>query len=488
MNYKMVGFVLGRIFLIEAALMLFPMGCAAIYGEWSVVLSFLWPTLIVLALGLITSLRTPQNTKIYARDGLAIVALVWVLMSVFGALPFVISGEIPSFADAFFETVSGFTTTGSTILTDVEALSHGTLFWRSFSHWIGGMGVLGFLLAILPMAGGSQMYLMQAESPGPSVGKLVPKTRHTALILYSLYILLSIAEFVFLLCGGMSAFDAVNTTFATAGRGGFGIRNSSMTDFSPYIQWVVAVFMMLFGINFNLYFLVLVGRGRQALKSEELRTYLGVIAAATLLIVLNTRTAGVRLGDTVRHAFFQVSSIITTTGFATCDFDLWPSLSKCVLVLLMLIGACAGSTGGGIKISRVLILIKRAGEELHKFIFPNSVTKIRLEKKILDREVIHTTSAFLIVYVFIFAVSTLLVSAEGHNLETCFTAVAATFNNIGPGLSIVGPTRNFGFFSDFTKYVLIFDMLAGRLELFPMLILFSPRTWLKNPPLLRKHN
>ena len=247
--------------------------------------------------------------------------------------------------------------------------------------------------------------------------------------------------------------------------------------------------MMLFGINFNLYFLVLIGRGRQALRSEELRTYLGVIAAATLCIVLNTRTAGMRLGDTVRDAFFQVSSIITTTGFATCDFDLWPSLSKCVLVLLMLVGACAGSTGGGIKVSRVLILIKRAGEELHKFIFPNSVTKIRLEKKILDREVIHTTSAFLIVYVFIFAVSTLLVSIEGHDLETCFTAVAATFNNIGPGLSIVGPTRNFGFFSDFTKYVLIFDMLAGRLELFPMLILFSPRTWLKNPPLLlRKHN
>ena len=345
-----------------------------------------------------------------------------------------------------------------------------------------------FLLAILPLAGGSQMYLMQAESPGPSVGKLVPKTRHTALILYALYILLSVVEFILLLGGGMTVFNAVTTTFGTAGTGGFGIRNSSMADFSPYLQWVVAVFMMLFGINFNLYFLVLIGRGRQALKSEELRTYLGVIAAATLLIVLNTRAAGVRLGETVRHAFFQVSSIITTTGFATCDFDLWPSLSKCVLVLLMLVGACAGSTGGGIKISRVLILIKRAGEELHKFIFPNSVTKIRLEKKILDREVVHTTSAFLIVYVFIFAISTLLVSAEGHDLETCFTAVAATFNNIGPGLSVVGPTRNFGFFSDFTKYVLIFDMLAGRLELFPMLILFSPRTWLKNPPLFRKHS
>ncbi len=487
MNYRVISYILGWVLGLEALFLTVSAAVGGLYGERTA-LSFLYAALICAALGIPAVVRKPRRMTFFMKEGFVTVALCWIVFSIFGALPFVFSGEIPHFTDALFETVSGFTTTGASVVPDVEALSHCTLFWRSFTHWIGGMGVLVFLLAILPMAGGSQMYLMQAESPGPSVGKLVPKTRHTALILYSLYILLSIAEFVFLLCGGMSAFDAVNTTFATAGTGGFGIRNSSMTDFSPYIQWVVAVFMMLFGINFNLYFLVLVGRGRQALKSEELRTYLGVIAAATLLIVLNTRTAGVRLGDTVRHAFFQVSSIITTTGFATCDFDLWPSLSKCVLVLLMLIGACAGSTGGGIKISRVLILIKRAGEELHKFIFPNSITKIRLEKKILDREVIHTTSAFLIVYVFIFAVSTLLVSIEGHDLETCFTAVAATFNNIGPGLSIVGPTRNFGFFSDFTKYVLIFDMLAGRLELFPMLILFSPRTWLKNPPLLRKHN
>ena len=487
MNYRVISYILGWVLGLEALFLTVSAAVGGLYGERTA-LSFLYAALICAALGIPAVVRKPRRMTFFMKEGFVTVALCWIVFSIFGALPFVFSGEIPHFTDALFETVSGFTTTGASVVPDVEVLSHCTLFWRSFTHWIGGMGVLVFLLAILPMAGGSQMYLMQAESPGPSVGKLVPKTRHTALILYSLYILLSIAEFVFLLCGGMSAFDAVNTTFATAGTGGFGIRNSSMTDFSPYIQWVVAVFMMLFGINFNLYFLVLVGRGRQALKSEELRTYLGVIAAATLLIVLNTRTAGVRLGDTVRHAFFQVSSIITTTGFATCDFDLWPSLSKCVLVLLMLIGACAGSTGGGIKISRVLILIKRAGEELHKFIFPNSITKIRLEKKILDREVIHTTSAFLIVYVFIFAVSTLLVSIEGHDLETCFTAVAATFNNIGPGLSIVGPTRNFGFFSDFTKYVLIFDMLAGRLELFPMLILFSPRTWLKNPPLLRKHN
>ena len=488
MNYRVISYILGWVLSLEALFLSVSAAVGGLYGERSA-LSFLYAALICAALGIPAVVRKPRRMTFFMKEGFVTVALCWIVFSIFGALPFVFSGEIPHFTDALFETVSGFTTTGASVVSDVEALSHCTLFWRSFTHWIGGMGVLVFLLAILPLAGGSQMYLMQAESPGPSVGKLVPKTRHTALILYALYILLSVVEFILLLCGGMSAFDAVNTTFATAGTGGFGIRNSSMADFSPYIQWVVAVFMMLFGINFNLYFLVLIGRGRQALRSEELRAYLGVIAAATLCIVLNTRTAGMRLGDTVRHAFFQVSSIITTTGFATCDFDLWPSLSKCVLVLLMLVGACAGSTGGGIKISRVLILIKRAGEELHKFIFQGSVTKIRLEKKILDREVIHTTSAFLIVYVFIFAVSTLLVSIEGHDLETCFTAVAATFNNIGPGLSGVGPTRNFGFFSDFTKYVLIFDMLAGRLELFPMLILFSPRTWLKNPPLLlRKHN
>ncbi len=487
MNYRVISYILGWVLAIEGLFLAVSAAVGGMYGERAA-LSFLYAALICAVLGVPAILKKPRRMAFFMKEGFVTVALCWIVLSIFGALPFVFSGEIPRFTDALFETVSGFTTTGASVVPDVEVLSHCTLFWRSFTHWIGGMGVLVFLLAILPLAGGSQMYLMQAESPGPSVGKLVPKTRHTALILYALYILLSVVEFILLLGGGMTVFDAVNTTFATAGTGGFGIRNSSMADFSPYVQWVVAVFMMLFGINFNLYFLVLIGRGRQALKSEELRTYLGVIAAATLLIVLNTRAAGVRLGETVRHAFFQVSSIITTTGFATCDFDLWPSLSKCVLVLLMLVGACAGSTGGGIKISRVLILIKRAGEELHKFIFPNSVTKIRLEKKILDREVIHTTSAFLIVYVFIFAVSTLLVSAEGHDLETCFTAVAATFNNIGPGLSGVGPTQNFGFFSDFTKYVLIFDMLAGRLELFPMLILFSPRTWLKNPPLFRKHS
>lgn len=486
MNFRVISYILGWALNLESVFLLLSAAVGLLYGE-SAALSFVYAALICLAIGVPTVIKKPKNMVFFVREGFVTVALCWIVLSLFGSLPFVINGEIPRFTDALFETVSGFTTTGASILSDVEALSHCSLFWRSFTHWIGGMGVLVFLLAVLPLAGGSQMYLMQAESPGPSVGKLVPKTRYTALILYSLYILLSVAEFIFLLTGGMSAFDAVTTTFATAGTGGFGTKNDSIAGFSPYIQWVVGIFMLLFGVNFNLYFLMLIKRWKQALKSEELRAYLGIVAAATIVICLNTHTAGTPVGDTVRNAFFQVSSIITTTGFATYDFNLWPALSKTVLVLLMMIGACAGSTGGGIKVSRILILLKRAKEELRRFIFPNSVSKIRLEKKILDREVIHTTGAFLIVYVFIFAVSTLLVSIEGHDTETCFTAVAATINNIGPGLSLVGPTQNFSFFSDFTKYVLIFDMLAGRLELFPMLILFSPRIWLKNPPSLKKH-
>lgn len=338
MNYRVISYILGWVLAIEGLFLAVSAAVGGMYGERAA-LSFLYAALICAALGLPAILKKPRRMAFFMKEGFVTVALCWIVLSIFGALPFVFSGEIPRFTDALFETVSGFTTTGASVVPDVEVLSHCTLFWRSFTHWIGGMGVLVFLLAILPLAGGSQMYLMQAESPGPSVGKLVPKTRHTALILYALYILLSVVEFILLLGGGMTVFNAVTTTFGTAGTGGFGIRNSSMADFSPYLQWVVAVFMMLFGINFNLYFLVLIGRGRQALKSEELRTYLGVIAAATLLIVLNTRAAGVRLGETVRHAFFQVSSIITTTGFATCDFDLWPSLSKCVLVLLMLVGA-----------------------------------------------------------------------------------------------------------------------------------------------------
>ena len=477
MNYKMVGFVLGRIFLIEAALMLFPMGCAAIYGEWSVALSFLWPALIVLALGLITSLRTPQNTKIYARDGLAIVALVWVLMSVFGALPFVISGEIPSFVDAFFETVSGFTTTGSTILTDVEALSHGTLFWRSFSHWIGGMGVLVFLLSLLPLTGGSHVNLMKAESPGPQVDKLVPKVQSTAKILYGIYFALTVVEFCFLLAGGMNVFNSLLTAFGTAGTGGFGFKNDSFASFSPYIQWVVTVFMILFGVNFNVYFLLLLRRFRRAASSEEVRAYFAIILAAVAVITVNIRSLYGTFGEALRHAAFQVGSIITTTGFSSCDFDLWPTLAKEVLVLLMFVGACAGSTGGGIKVSRFLLMGKTLGKELKQALHPQVVAPVRMDGKLVNHETIRTTNVFLAAYIFIFAASFMLVSLDGFDMVTNFTSVAATLNNIGPGLNQVGPMMNFGAYSNFAKLVLIFDMLAGRLEIFPMLVLFLPDAW-----------
>lgn len=479
MNYKMVGFVLGRIFLIEAALMLFPMGCAAIYGEWSVVLSFLWPTLIVLALGLITSLRTPQNTKIYARDGLAIVALVWVLMSVFGALPFVISGEIPSFADAFFETVSGFTTTGSTILTDVEALSHGTLFWRSFSHWIGGMGVLVFAMAVLPMTDGRAMHLMRAEVPGPTCGKISSKLSDSAKILYAIYLVMTVIETILLCAGGMPLFDSMVHSFGSAGTGGFGIKADSIASYSPYCQWVITVFMLLFGVNFNLYYLLLAKKFRAAAQSSECWYYLGIVAAAIVLICINVRSYFASFSDTLRAASFQVVSIITTTGYSTTDFDLWPHFSRTLLMVLMVIGACAGSTGGGMKVSRVVLLFKMAGRELKHVLHPRSVNTVKFEGKRIDGTTLKGVSSYLSLYVICVILTVLVLSAENYDITTNLSATLSCFNNIGPGLSLVGPSGCFGIFNGFSKLVLSFAMLLGRLEIIPMLVLFSPSTWLK---------
>lgn len=479
MNFRMILYILGWVLNMEALFMLLPFAVGLVYGE-NTAYAFLISALICAAVGVPIVLRRPKNMIFYLREGFTAVALCWIVLSIFGCLPFIINREIPNFTDALFETVSGFTTTGASIVSDVEIFSHCSLFWRSFTHWIGGMGVLVFLLAVLPLAGGSQMNLMRAESPGPAVDKLVPKTRYTALILYMLYILLSILEFLFLFAGGMPAFDAITITFGTAGTGGFGIRNSSMADYSPYLQWVVTIFMALFGVNFNVYFLLLIKKWRQALRSEELRTYLIILAAAVGIIFWNTYIPGETIEEGFRHAAFQVSSIMTTTGFATCDFALWPALSQTILVLLMFIGACAGSTGGGLKVSRIIILAKRAREELRRYLYPGSVTKIRLERKIVSSEIVHTTSAFLVAYIFIFAASTLLISIGGHDVTTGFTAVAATINNIGPGLELVGPSQNYGFFSDFSKYVLIFDMLAGRLELFPMLLLFHPKIWRKS--------
>ena len=478
MNYKMVGFVLGRIFLIEAALMLFPMGCAAIYGEWASLPAFLIPVLILLVLGLAASLKSPKDTKIYARDGLAIVALVWVLLSVFGALPFVITGEIPSFVDAFFETVSGFTTTGSTILTDVESLSHGTLFWRSFSHWVGGMGVLVFAMAVLPMTDGRAMHLMRAEVPGPTCGKLSSKLSDSAKILYGIYFAMTALEVVFLCAGGMSLYESLIHSFGTAGTGGFSNRGLSIGAYqNPYFEWVIGIFMLLFGVNFNLYYFILMRHFREAFGSEELRAYLGIVLFSTVTIAANILSMVGSVGEAVRTAFFQVSSIITTTGYATADFNLWPTYSRILLLVLMFVGGCAGSTAGGLKMSRVIIFFKAARQDLNKMLHTHAVTTIRFEGKPLDEKTLQGVHNYFNVYMLLLMLSTVLVSLDGFDLTTTFTAVITCINNVGPGMELVGPMGNFSQFSAPVKYLLSFDMLAGRLELYPMLAMFAPRLW-----------
>ena len=480
MNYKMVGFVLGRIFLIEAALMLFPMGCAAIYGEWASIPAFLIPVLILLVLGLAASLKSPKDTKIYARDGLAIVALVWVLLSVFGALPFVITGEIPSFVDALFETVSGFTTTGSTILTDVESLSHGILFWRSFSHWIGGMGVLVFAMAVLPMTDGRAMHLMRAEVPGPTCGKISSKLSDSAKILYAIYLAMTVIETVMLCAGGMPLFDALIHSFGTAGTGGFSNKALSVGAYNdPYFEVVIGVFMLLFGINFNLYYFLLLRHFREALASEELRVYLGIVAFSTLTITANIAGLYDSVGTALRTAFFQVSSIVTTTGYATADFNLWPTYSRVVIVILTFVGACAGSTAGGLKVSRVIIIFKAAGSDMKQLLHSNAVTPVRFEGKQLDEKTLRGVHNYFNIYIMLLTLSVLLVSLDGFDVITSFTAVATCLNNVGPGLELVGPMGSFAEFSAPVKLLLAFDMLAGRLELYPMLALFAPRLWRK---------
>ena len=486
MNYKMVGFVLGRIFLIEAALMLFPMGCAAIYGEWASIPAFLIPVVILLVLGLAASLKSPKDTKIYARDGLAIVALVWVLLSVFGALPFVITGEIPSFVDALFETVSGFTTTGSTILTDVESLSHGILFWRSFSHWIGGMGVLVFAMAVLPMTDGRAMHLMRAEVPGPTCGKISSKLSDSAKILYAIYLAMTVIETVMLCAGGMPLFDALIHAFGTAGTGGFSNKALSVGAYNdPYFEVVIGVFMLLFGINFNLYYFLLLRRFRDAFCSEEMLTYLGIVAFSTVTITLNILHLYDGVGTALRTAFFQVSSIVTTTGYATADFNLWPTYSRVVIVILTFVGACAGSTAGGLKVSRVIIIFKAARQDLNKMLHSHAVTTVRFEGKPLDEKTLRGVHNYFNIYILLLTLSVLLVSLDGFDVVTTFTAVATCLNNVGPGLELVGPMGSFAEFSAPVKLLLAFDMLAGRLELYPMLALFAPRLWRKRNYALR---
>ncbi len=486
MNFRMIGKINAFLLLIESAFMI-PALIFALYDrDLAVVRAFLLSMGIIVAVAVVLYLLCRNAKKgFYAREGFVCVGLGWILISLFGSFPFWLSGQIPNFVNAIFETVSGFTTTGASIVNGVESLARAVNYWRCFTHWLGGMGVLVFLLAIAPIGGDSEgftLHLLRAESPGPSVGKLVPRMRRTAGILYIIYVLLTFVNFLFLLCGGMPAFDSLCTAFATAGTGGFGIKNDSLASYSPYIQNVCTVFMLLFGVNFSCYYLILLRQVKNVFKDEEFRLYWGIVVAATLLITWNLRGAATALGytsfgETLRHAAFQVSSIITTTGFATTDFDLWPTFSKTILLCLMALGACAGSTGGGFKCARLLILIKALARNIRQLLHPNSVKVIHINGRKMDERTISNTNAYLAAYVAVIVVSFLVVSLDHVSVLTSFTSVLACMNNVGPGLDAVGPTCNYAGLSALSKIVLIIDMLAGRLEIFPIMILFSGRTW-----------
>ena len=480
MNMKMMGRFIAQIVAIEALFMLPALLISLGYGEWPAVQAFLVTLAIMMALAGGMYLLCRRAGRLFgAKEGLVCVALSWIVMSLLGALPFVLSGQIAHYIDALFEIVSGFTTTGSSVIADVESLYKGLLYWRSFSHWIGGMGVLVFLLAVLPgrQESGFTMHLLRAESPGPDVGKLVPKMRQTALILYCIYVVLTVINVVFLLCGGMHWLAALCTAFGTAGTGGFGIYNDSLGSVSPYIQNVTTVFMFLFGINFSCYYLLLLGKLKSVLKDEELRMYVGLALACVIGLVLSIRPLYGTLEETIRHAAFQVSSIMTTTGYTTTDYDLWPSISKAILLLLMVVGACAGSTGGGLKCMRVLLLFKALRRNIRQILNPRKVLVVRSNDKVVDEKVLANTNAYLAAYVIIIVVSTLILSLDGFSFETNLSAVLATFNNIGPGIGAVGPTCNFAGYSVLSKLTMIMGMLAGRLEIFPILVLFSRSTW-----------
>jgi len=476
MNTRIVANILGKVLLIEAALMLLPLTCTLIYRESP--LPFVWAMALLLAVGFLLTRLKPKTQQLYAREGFVCVGASWVLMSLFGALPFLFSGQIPHVVDAVFETVSGFTTTGATILTEVEPLSRGIQFWRLFTHWIGGMGVLVFIMAVLPASGDNYMHIMRAEVPGPTVGKLVPRIRKTARILYLIYIGLTVLETVLLLCGGMSFYEALVHSFATAGTGGFSTRNASIGAFgSVYIEIVIATFMMLFGMNFNLFYLLLLGQFRAVLKSEELRAYLGIIAAAVLIIAGNISSLVGGFGQGLRYAYFQVTTIVSTTGFATADFDKWPEFSKWILFLLMFVGACAGSTAGGMKLSRILILVKSYMFELKKLIRPSRVQRIWFEGRPVEDETVKSVHVFFSAYMIMMLVSGLILSLDGFDFLTNLSASLVCISNVGPGFSLVGATGNYAMFSPLSKIVLLLEMLLGRLEIFPIVYLFSPRVW-----------
>ena len=479
MNRRKVFNVVGRINILNSLLLLIPIIVSVIYKESST-FSFLGASVLSLLFGLLlTAFTKTKNNLIYAKEGFAIVVLTWLTMSVFGALPFWFSGEIPSFVDAFFETVSGFTTTGATILTDVENMSRGLLFWRSFTHWIGGMGVLVFVMAFLPNVSDRSIHILRAEMPGPTMDKLVPKSKDTAKILYLMYIFLTVVEILLLLCGRMPLFDSIIHAFGTAGTGGFGLKADSIAGYNSYLQWVITVFMFLFGINFNLYYLLILKRIKYVFKSSELWVYTGIVLVSIGIITVDILSMTNGFFEALRLSAFQVSSVITTTGFSTTDFNLWPTLSKSILLVLMFIGACAGSTGGGLKVSRVIMLFKLIGKEIKQMIHPRAVSSMRFEGKDIDEKTQRNVAVYFVVYMFCFFSIFLLISFEPFDFETNFTAVAACFNNIGPGFGVVGPMGGFAPFSDFSTFILSIAMLLGRLEIFPMLIAISPSVWMK---------
>lgn len=479
MNYQMMSYVLMSISKIEGLLIIIPTIVSLIYKEYEVAGKMAVISVFFILVGTVFTLKKPKKIDIFTKDGLMIVGLTWIIFSLIGALPFFVTGSIPSYVDAFFETVSGFTTTGSTILTDIDSLPKGILFWRAFTHWIGGMGVLVFVMAIIPLAGNNSMSIMKAEMPGPTVDKLVPKAKQTAKILYIIYVVMTLVQVALLVMGKMPLYDSFIHSFSTAGTGGFSNRSDSIGYYnSAYIDWVVTIFMILFGINFNLYYLAILKKFSRIFKSEELRTYLAIILAAIILITININGMYTSIWDALRYASFQVATIITTTGFMTTDFNLWPQFSKSILLILMIFGACAGSTGGGIKISRVILMTKHIKTEFRKMIHPRMVSNIKVDGKVVERNVIANVSGYLLTYCCIVVASFLLVSMNEFDLETTVTAVITCINNVGPGLgNIVGPTGNFSSFTDFSKIVLSLDMLLGRLEIFPILILFSPRVY-----------
>ena len=480
MNRRMIINSVGLVLRVEAALLLLPAAVGMLYGEKQTLIAFLISAAISLLLGLLPKLfLKPKTHVIYAKEGFIIVAFTWIMLSLVGAVPLVLAGAVTSYADAFFEIVSGFTTTGSSVIPDVEMLSHGALFWRSFTHWVGGMGIIVFVMAILPNVSERPIHILRAEIPGPTVGKLVPRIKDTALILYLIYIVMTVIETVMLLFGGMSFFESLLHTFGTAGTGGFGLKRDSLASYSPYIQWVITAFMILFGVNFNLYYLIIIKKLKTAVKSRELWFFFAVIGISTLLITFNIRYLFGNFSETLRTAFFQVASIISTTGYATADFNTWPQFSRYLILLLMFFGGCAGSTAGGMKMSRIMMLFKLIRNETQRLIHPRAVTSLRFEGKTLDGATSRNLSNYFLIYFVCLAVIVLLLCGEPFSFLTNFSAAVSCFNNVGPGLDAVGPASNYAAYSDFAKYILSFAMLLGRLEIFPMIIALSPSTWAK---------